>query len=42
MIIGLILYFVIKNKEILKGKNLLSIICLVPLGTLTFDILFSI
>ena len=40
IIIGLILYFVIANKEAIKKKNILSIVGLVILGTFAFNILF--
>ena len=42
IIIGLILYFVINNKKAIKKKNLLSILCLVILGTLAFNILYCV
>lgn len=42
IIIGLILYFVINNKECLNIKNILSILCLTILGTLAFSILFGV
>lgn len=42
IIIGFIFYFVINDKESLKRKNVFAIICLVIVGTLAFDVLFSI
>lgn len=42
IIIGIVLYFAINNKELFKKKNLLSIICLVILGIAGFDLLFAV
>ncbi len=42
IIIGLVLYYIVNYKDFLKKKNLLSTLCLVIVGTLSFCIFFSI